>query len=206
MNLDIKEIADDDTEFIQGLTRLVSEAIRQYNPVEIFLIRVDNWFDVKWFAFAGKAKIEINTGIDAINSEVRAFWEDGNDVTIPPFVPHRIVEQLHMKYLNKSLSLLGSDSRFIHSTEKKSSSANLNNRLLDHSASALFIWFSSKSKSNGRASMMLYRTYEQKVGGWYVSFIRQQNWTVDRVRNKERDLIERLFQPKTREENTQQKH
>ncbi len=204
MNLNIKEIADDDPAFIQGLTRLVSESIRQYNPAEVFLIRVDNWFDVKWFAFAGKAKVGINTGIDDISSEVRPFWESGTDVTIPPFVPHRIVEQSHMKYSDESLSLLSSDCHLVHSPQKERSSANLTNRLLDHSASALFIWFSSKSKSNSRASMMLYRTHEQNVGGWYVSFIRKKNWTVDRVRNKKRDLIERLFQPKTKEDNTQQ--
>lgn len=204
MNLEIKKISDDDPVFIQGLTCLVSEAIRQYNPAEVFLIRTDNWFDVKWFAFASKAKIGINTGIDSISSEVQPFWKSGDDVTIPPFVQHRIVDQSHMKFLNGVLAHAGTNFRAVHPRRKKRSSENLNNRLLDHSPSALFIWFSSKSTSNGRASMMLYRTHEQKVGGWYVSFIREQNWKVDRVRNKDRDLIERLFQLKE-EAITQQK-
>ena len=204
MNLDITKYPDDDYIFIQGLTRLVSEAIRQYNPAEVFLIRIDNWFDEKWFAFAGKAKVGINTGVDAVSSEVRPFWKVRDSVTIPPFVPHRIIEESHMRHAHGILSPAGADFRLVHPSHKKRSSANLDNRLLDHSPSALFIWFSSKSSSNGRASMMLYRTHEQKVGGWYVSFMRDDDWHVNRVRNKNRDLIERLFQPKEEKDATQQ--
>jgi hypothetical protein len=97
MNIYIKQSLEDDPIFFQGLMRLVSDAIRRVNPEDVFLVRTDNYFDVKWFAFAGKVKVGINTGIPAINSKIQAVWKIGVDVTIPPFVPHRIVEQTHIK-------------------------------------------------------------------------------------------------------------
>jgi hypothetical protein len=51
---------------------------------------------------------------------------------------------------------------------------------------------------------MVYRTKKQKVGGWYASFTRGKQWHVDRARNKNRDLIEKLFQQQTEEDATQQ--
>jgi len=204
MNIYIKQSLEDDPIFFQGLMRLVSDAIHRVNPEDVFLVRTDNYFDVKWFAFAGKVKVGINTGIPAINSKIQAVWKIGVDVTIPPFVPHRIVEQTHIKYADGSLMPAAADSRLVHPLQKKRSSQNIHNRLIDHSPSALFIWFSSKSSSNGRGSIMVYRTKKQKVCGWYASFTRGKQWHVDRARNKNRDLIEKLFQQQTEEDATQQ--
>ncbi len=199
MTIDITEYPDDDPVFLQGLSRLVSESIRRYDSPDMFLIRTDNWFDVKWFGFAGKAKIGIDTGIDAISSEVRPFWKTGGDVTFPPFAPNRIAEQRHMKYAKGSLKPAGGESRLVHPLQRRRSSDNLGIRVLDFCSSGLFIWFSSKSASNGRASLMLYRTNQGKLNAWYVSFIRGKQWYVDRVRNNYKEFVELLFYGKTKE-------
>src|SRR5262245_33886900 len=133
MNIDITQSPEDDPIFFQGIMRLVSDAVRRVNPEDVFLIRTDNWFDVKWLAFAGKVKVGVNTGIPIINCAVQPVWKIKDDVTIPPFAPNRIVEQTHMKYVDGALKAAGADSRFVHLTQKRSSSQNIHNRLLDHS-------------------------------------------------------------------------
>jgi hypothetical protein len=204
MNLNIKEYQNDDPEFLQGLSRLISETINRYNSPDVFLIRIDNWFDVKWFGFAGKAKVGIDTGLDSISSEVKPFWKTHGDVTFPPFSPNRIVEQNHLKYTKSSLKPAGEESRLVHPIQRRRSSENLDIRVLEFCPSGLFIWFSSKSLSNGRASLMLYRTNQGKLNAWYVSFKQGKQWYIDRVRNNYKEFIELLFYGKTKVSTTQQ--
>ena len=203
LNLNIEDNIDDDPDFLIGLSRLVSETINRYNSPDVFLIRTDNWFDVKWFGFSGQAKVGIDTGIASISSEVRPFWKTHGDVTFPPFSPNRIIEQTHLKYTDGSLKLAGEKSRLVHPIQHRRSSENIDIQVLDFCPSGLFIWFSSKSLGNGRASLMLYRTNQDKLNAWYVSFARGKQWRVDRVRNNYKDFVELLFYGKTKKDRTQ---
>jgi hypothetical protein len=204
LNLQIKEYPADDPDFLKGLSRIISETVSRYSSSDVFLVRIDNWFDVKWFGFSGKAKVGIDSGLDSMDSEVIPFWKIHDEVTFPPFSPNRIIEQNHLKYKKGVLSPAGEKTRLVHPIERRRSSENLDYRVLDFCPSGLFIWYSSKSSSNGRASLMLYRVKEGKLNAWYVSFARNRQWRVDRVRNNYKEFIEFLFYGKTKKERTQQ--
>jgi hypothetical protein len=191
--IDIEILPDDDSDFIAGFTNLFREEVRQYNAPYVFLVRIDNWFDVKWLGFAGKVKVPIETGVAAVNTEVQAVWKSYADVTIPPFSPSRVVQQTHLRYDTGLLVPLDDGSRLVHGRNRQRSSDNLSNRVIEFCPGGLFVWFSSKSRTNGRAAMMLYRSYPDRLTGWYTSFARHDGWIVERVRNKDRNLIERLF-------------
>jgi hypothetical protein len=194
MLIHLKTIPGDDASFLNGFCGFASETVRQLRPREVFVIRIDNWFDVKWFGFAGKTKVAFDSGLPSINSEVQAFWKTRGDVTFPPFVPNRVLEQVHYRYEDGSLTRFGDDARHVYSGEKQLSGKNLQNRVLDFSSSAIYFWFSSKSKVNGRASMMCYRAHQGVLSAWYVSFVRDKVWRVDRSRNMDKDVIKRHFQ------------
>lgn len=194
MLINIHAIQGDDVTFLHGFSRLVSDAVQQLRPREVFVIRIDNWFGIKWYGFAGKAKVAFDSGLSSMDSTIQPFWKTRGDVTFPPFVPNRVLEQEHYRYQDGSLVRLVDDARCVYSGEKQLSGKNLQNRVLDFSSSAVYFWFSSRSALNGRASMMFYRAHEGVLHAWYVSFIRDEVWRVDRSRNMDKDIIERHFQ------------
>ncbi len=194
MLINIQAIPDDDVSFLRGFCALASDVVQQGRPREVFVIRIDNWFDVKWFGFAGKAKLAIDTGVSSVDSEVLPFWRTHADVTFPPFVPNRILAQVHYRYEDSSLVRSGDDARCVYSGDKQCSEKNLQNRVLDFLPSAMYFWVSSKSVVNGRASMMYYHAHEGVLSAWYISFVRDKVWRVDRSRNMDKDVIERHFQ------------
>ena len=56
---------------------------------EIFVIRVDNWFDSKWLGYSGRSVVRFD-GV-RIESSLYSVWKD--KTTLPPFNQNRIVEQ-----------------------------------------------------------------------------------------------------------------
>lgn len=202
MEMYIKSHPDDDMAFLEGLNRLTSTAVRTYDPDELFIVRVDNWFDVKWFGFAGKSKVHIDSGLPEIDSEVIPVWKSKSEVTVPPFVPNRIIEQIYFNKDNGIFIQTDKDNKYVHSMHRQRSSDNLKNKVLDFTSSGIIIWFSSRSAANGRASMMLYRINNDKVTGWYVSFKRDNEWRVDRVKNMTQTTIEKIFKTETEKNGT----
>jgi hypothetical protein len=47
---------DDDFDFISPIDHLISIIVDSIQRPEVFVIRVDNWFDHKWLYFAGKSQ------------------------------------------------------------------------------------------------------------------------------------------------------
>ena len=194
MEICVPILSEDDVSFVHGFCRLASDVARQGRPSEVFLVRIDNWFDVKWFGFAGKAKVGIDTGNATIDYEVQPFWKKRADITFPPFVPNRILEQLYFRNKGGSFVQVVDDARLVYADKRRRSGDNLRNRVLDFSPSAMYFWFSSKSAPNGRATFMYYHAHDGKLTAWYASFVRDGTWRTDRVRNIEKEVIERHFQ------------
>jgi len=189
----INIIEKDDQKFISQLLDLIEEYHRQAESRDIFLIKVDNWFDHKGLGYAGKSKIGINNGLEQIDSIIRPTWKFENDVTIPSFNPNRIFEEHHFLYKNNKILLKENVSNFVHPKEHKKGLKVLNNKIIDFSSSGLFVWFSSNTIINRKGSMMLYRISDEKVTGWYASFIFKEKWKVNKVKNMDRDTIINLF-------------
>lgn len=192
MKIELEQIEGDDPKFVDALGGMIGEIVRRVRAPEVFLIRIDNWFDHKWLGFAGKVKITINTGLDEINSEVVPVGKSRSDVVFPPFVPNRILAQDH--FLNEDNRLRRpEDPRFVHPVVKQRSAKNLDTKVLDFCPHGIFFWFSSQSASTRRASLMVYHTRSSKLFGWYVSFTADPAWRVAQVKNMEKEIMERIF-------------
>lgn len=64
-------------DFKRTCFRLIGGLVKEFQPKELYVCRVDNWFDSKWLNFSGKT-------LGAV-----PMWK--KEVTIPPFHPNRIV-------------------------------------------------------------------------------------------------------------------
>jgi hypothetical protein len=51
MNLEILTNPTDDSHFVELLKHLISRLVSEKFPEQIFVIKIDNWFDHKWLNF-----------------------------------------------------------------------------------------------------------------------------------------------------------
>jgi len=151
---------EDDDRFIEIVETVIGAIMDQDSPRTLRLIRVDNWFGVKWRGFAGKV--------------LGAFGVGGGRLVIPPFVPSR-VDSEHSWTKGESGYVVDSDFEVLH--ERIRSEGNLSRYFDKHCPETIAVWFSSKSSSNGRGSIMVYsdvgmdRTYS-----WYVELAAPKGW------------------------------
>lgn len=155
---------NDDPRFIAIAGRLLDAAITESRPAEIYLIRIDQWFDAKWLNFSGKT-------LGALS-----VWR--GPTTIPPFHPHRVTHECHFTTSAESGSIVTAPASPLHISQP--SSRNLTRSIAKVSPSAVFLWFSSSTRDLDRGSMMLYRSYGDDVFSWYASFHRSPTWRLDR--------------------------
>jgi hypothetical protein len=78
----IRKSQEDDPGFIDEVQWIITGCLDQYKPAEVCLIRIRDWFDNKWCYFSGKT-------LGALG--VSKFC----DLTLPPFVPNRVIKQDH---------------------------------------------------------------------------------------------------------------
>jgi len=186
---DLRE--NDDPEFLEALDSLINWLVDISDRPELFVVRVDNWFDHKWLGFAGHAHEPYDAKTSDIIQPVPE-WRGGKDVTLPPFSPNRILDQQGFSVLDEEVVREDSPPR-VHYERKRPSATNLQNRILDFSQTCLIVWFSSRSGPNGRASLLAYYTRPEGVGGWYGSFKKTQRWVVDRVKNIDRRRVQEIL-------------
>jgi hypothetical protein len=88
-------------------------------------------------------------------------WSD--ELTIPPFIPSRIVSQL--RFTGESLAHARKESVHVY----QRSGENLNRRIKSvlPPSSTLF-WYSDRSRENGRGSLMAYVWNGDEYWPWYI--------------------------------------
>ncbi len=182
----------DDQQFITLLNSLVRGLVNEVAPQELWIIKIDNWFDHKWLRFSGKGIVDFRFPA-FMNREDGALDEFHQDkVTFPPFAPNRVLAQWSFvrvddRYCEAPLHLLP------HPSEKQRSEANLHRRVEGFSRSASFVWYSAKTLGNGRASVMVYSVAGERVEAWFAAFNRQQDWTLQATKGANRDDVQRLL-------------
>lgn len=173
MNGRIKlEVAEgDDIAFLERVERIVNGAVAAMGMCEVFVVRVDNWFDHKWLRFW--------------------CWQ-GPELMVPPFVPSRIrdesrfiwnanIDEWERSRPNKPLHV------------DRPGRPTLAQPLDRFSKSAAFAWLSGNSVKNGRGSLMLYASGADEYS-WYASFVKKDDaWSVHdgfRITRQELDWFE----------------
>lgn len=163
--LSIASMKNDDASFLALTNRITDRLIQQVHPANVFLVRTDHWFDHKWLGFSGKV-----LGAVAISN---------NRLTIPPFVPNRVVSQ-EVYELNESTGSYGhTEAPLLHIVQ---TSKNNLTRFIDRlTKSGVFVWFSGDTQLTNTGSIMVYVVANDSQSSWYASFQRTGNWEIVKV-------------------------
>lgn len=157
----IKPQSTDDVDFIRNINLILQNRIDLWQPKELYLTCINNWFDQKWYLFAGTIMHEI------------AIWKGEPKITIPPFHPNRVenskfYQYQEGKYLQQELSTP------LHILQP--SINNLKRKISDFSKDGLFVWYTSQSEKNGRGALLCYSIREDACKSFYVSFSENKLW------------------------------
>src|SRR5687767_8062252 len=138
----IQRLDEDDPGFLDQVQRIVIGCINQYRPAELYVIRIRDFFDYKWCYFSGKT-----LGAVAVSKLC--------DLTLPPFVPNRVIAQDHYERVRTKSSVYEvSDAAPLHI--RQPSEANFKRFIRRTTNDGTAIWFSSGSRTTARGSMMVY--------------------------------------------------
>lgn len=189
----------DDSDFLGLLGSLVGGLITRFNPAEVWIVHIDNWFDHKWLEFSGTGTVPsklprmfetLDIPPDMLASDKVTFYQ--KKVTFPPFTPNRILGQWSYVrtldgYTEAPLPSLP------HSTKSKHSSSNIHRRIEDQADSACFIWYSSNTLKNGRGSVMVYEIEAERTECWFAAFRRYDKWELALTKGISRSEIQKLI-------------
>jgi len=162
----------DSAEFIGEARALAVGVARDFEPVRIYVIRIDNWFGPKWMHFAGK----FTAGRRLRGLPTAAIGVHKTRLHVPPFVPHRVVAQRAFVGPDYEKTVAAAP---LH-IECPSKQA-LSRRIADIDKDAAFVWFSGESEAQKRGSVMVYlpvasdstgrrRKGLSNTGAFYVGF------------------------------------
>ena len=156
--IEIESSKNDDKNFIELVQQILNVGINLGQPEEVFIVKVDHWFDFKWLTFSHKI-----LGAVGVWNEI---------LRIPPFIPDRIVEELYFEKVGKDYEKRISNPLHIYQPSEN------NTRRKIKRNSALFVWFSSETTVNTQGSLMVYFFAKDFQKAWYVSFIKKAKWQI----------------------------
>jgi hypothetical protein len=173
----------DDKTYLAAVCSLVASLANSQKPTDIYITRVNKWFDRKWLRYSGKGRVGYYGGI--------AMWRE--NLTFPPFNPKQIGTQLYWRKRSDGSYGGGPMPRWIHKRQLRHSAGNLNNRVADFTDSGLFVWFTSHTQNNGHGSILVYSVAGKDVSSWYASLKQESGWRIDKVDGIGRASVERHF-------------
>ena len=103
----------DDSDFLVLLTSLTRGLIARFNPDQVWIIHIDNWFDHKWLKFSGLGAVPSKlprmfetpgVPVDSLASMKVPFHQE--KLTFPPFTPNRILAQWSYARTDKGYTVL----------------------------------------------------------------------------------------------------
>ena len=163
----------DAPEFIGKVDDLLAGLIDQHGPTQLYLIRVDGWFGSRWLKFSGKI--------------LGALGVARSELTVPPFVPSRIVAQHVLSAPDYGLSRTEAP---IHLEQP--STQNLQRRVADLFPDSSFLWFSGDTARNQRGSTMAYIAKPDGYWLWYAGWVDRNPWCPADVRGISHRELETL--------------
>jgi hypothetical protein len=191
MIVDIPGDADDDVAFLSNMSGLLARLIAERTPEIVCAVRIDKWFDHKWLRYSGQGRIGFEGVGLSHDTALDAFWQE--KLTFPAFNPKQVALQVGWQRTSAgTYEALRSD-KLPHKKDRRHSAANLQNRVASYTDSGVFMWFSGRSKSNGKACVMVYGVQGSAEESWYASFDGARRWVVDRARGIDRETLRGWF-------------
>ena len=157
--IELQRQEGDDAGYLLTVASLLTALKETIAVKEVYLIKIDNWFGSKWLTFSGKA-------LGAVS-----IWN--HKVTLPPFVPNRVLEELHVQLIAGSENIASRPITRIH--KSISSSEALNRKLATEYEGMSFIWYSGKTERNKKGSVMVYLA-DKGYWCWWVELSERKNW------------------------------
>src|ERR1043165_2302116 len=93
MNLEILTNATDDPAFVELLKHLIGQLVGGEFPEQIFVMKIDNWFDHKWLNFSGIGSVRFDDFRLEIDTALDEFSE--GKVACPPLAPNRVIGEFY---------------------------------------------------------------------------------------------------------------
>jgi hypothetical protein len=157
--LSIPKTANDAGDFVVIVEQLVNGLLSRESPQGLILIKTDGWFGLRWLGFSGKI--------------LGAMGVRKTRLTIPPFVPDRIVEQRNFDAPNYM------ESEPIDAVHISCSSRKALNRYADTvSPNKAIVWYSGNSGPSGRGSVMAYVPASSGYTAWYLGYAADATWRI----------------------------
>jgi hypothetical protein len=166
---------DDAPDFIRQVEQVANGLLRRHAPKSLVLVKIDNWFGSNWLGFSGKA-------MGAIGVWSKPYNHPPDNITIPPFVPNRVVSQ--RRFAGPAYEEIDSG-RPIHKQIR--SSVALYRKASTTAPKAALIWYSGNSKTAGRGAVMAYVSVGSSYWPWYAALETGEPWRVTETWDIKRD-------------------
>ena len=173
--------------FKEIIETIISNLIKIFNPDEISVVRIKNWFDHKWLNYSGKQILKYNTKTHpSIPYVLEPYWN--KEITIPPFNPNRVLsESRHRKKGIENSGFEETLHNFLWSTE------NRNNLISRRTNNGLCIWISSNTELNRQGSLMVYQIKGSEIQSWYASIEEKGDWKVTKTKGIDKNQIQLML-------------
>jgi hypothetical protein len=184
----------DDLKFTDILYAIVDGTLARHQLKELYVTAIDNWFDHQWLRFSGIGVVpfEFPSFMNMADAALDEFSQ--SKVTLPPFSSKRIIRQSYFRRDGRTSVYVKQEKRTpLHKKQRESSSKNLQRRIQDISDSGLFVWYSSNTLSQERASIMAYSVKNDEIETWFASFRRTAHWKLHLTKGIDRECIQELM-------------
>ena len=161
--IEILPTENDDKNLVRLVEQIFNAGVRLNQPNEVFIVKVDHWFDWKWREFSHKV-------FGALG-----IWR--NPLRIPPFIPDRIIEERHFERVGKTYRQKDGFKLHIY----QHSDENVQRKI--KRTSAIYVWYSGDTMNNSQASLMVYTFNGEFQNSWYVSFTKKSSWQIYKTDN-----------------------
>lgn len=184
------DITFDDTdapEFQEVVIAILNQIVQAFDPNEVSIVRIKNWFDHKWLNYSGKQILKYDSKTHpSIPFVLEPYWN--NEITIPPFHPNRVLSE--SKFRKKGTS----NSEFDHPLHPfQESTANTDNLIVRRTNHGLCVWISSNSVVNRQGSLMVYQIKNAQIQSWYASIEEKGKWTVTKTKGIDKNQLQLML-------------
>jgi hypothetical protein len=169
--------------FVGLVEAAVSGILALNQPESLRLVHVDNWFGPKWLGFSAK----VAGGV--------AIWMDEEHLTLPPFVPGRILSEQCWELDRPSDYLPVESPLSLHVSQH--GGANLRRLASSEAPGQAIVWYSGNTASNQRGAIMAYVPSRDAYRTWYVELDGGKSWSTSKTKGISRDGFEALLSGKT---------
>lgn len=168
----------DDPTFIEIVERIINRLVASERPRDVYLVQIDNWFGKRWRGWpAGLASMVWCKMFDSLR--------------LPPFHPHRVLSQCRHQQLDPDQENYSEAQPVdLHQWYRER-----HRGIRDFSRSGLFVWFSSNTNRNDRASLMAYHIDNDQEKNWYAEFIKRKRWKLGLAEGIANEQVQRLIRP-----------